>query len=413
MNEQKKAKPNSLSSAQKIVLAVIFTAFAIIGIWLAGDYGVAWDDHSQIEIGRQNYEYAIGISDSIFQSADLYYGCAYELPVYFIQHFFNSFSTQIFVRHLITHFLFLFALYIFFKLLFKLFKSFPLALIGLFILYLSPRIFAHSFFNTKDLPFLSFFIISIFTLWRLSENPKDIKKLIIHAFISGFLIDIRVLGFLIPALTLGTLFLLALPKKEIRLLFKPMLIYGFTTMAFIYILWPAMWSNPVMHLLHALYKMANFPWTSSTLLLGEMVVASNNPWYYIPLWIGISTPIYLLIFYILGLLFLTHDFLKNPDYLENRRKLFILILACIPLDLFIIFLILQPTLYDGWRHLYFLMPLIIIGAIYGIKTLNAILSKNKYLFTISVGLLIIVIVIPVIKMIQLHPYQQVYFNELA
>jgi len=64
----------------------------------------------------------------------------------------------------------------------------------------SPRIFADAFFNSKDIPFLAVFIINIHTMMRLFDRPTWSRALC-HALVSGILIAIRVLGLLIPCLT--------------------------------------------------------------------------------------------------------------------------------------------------------------------------------------------------------------------
>ena len=54
--------------------------------------------------------------------------------------------------------------------LFTLADLFFVGRLGSLFLILSPRIFAHSFYNSKDLAFLSFFIISIYTMVRYLEE---------------------------------------------------------------------------------------------------------------------------------------------------------------------------------------------------------------------------------------------------
>lgn len=400
----------TLNKTQKLISILLFAAFIVIGLSITDDYGVAWDDHLQTEIGKLNFEYATGQNSDILEYHDRYYGSAFEMPIYAIQQLFDSFPSQVFARHLITHFYFLLALFFLFRLLLRLFKSFPLAILGVLFLYLSPRIFAHSFFNTKDLPFLSTFIISLYTLWKFSEKPKSLKRTLIHAISCAFLIDIRLIGLLMPAITAGLLFLIYLPGKELKQLIKPTLLYSLFLSVFIYAFWPALWANPFEHIYLSFAKMAHFPWRYSTLLMGEMVKATENPWYYIPLWIGITSPLSILVFYILGSIFLIFDFFKNIDLERSNQQMAIFIFALIPIDLWILFLIIKPVFYDGWRHLYFFAPLMVIGAIYGIQRIYELTQGNKkaqIIFTITV---LLFCVSPVHKIINLHPYQQTYFN---
>ncbi len=404
-------KIRSLSIIQKVILTLFFSAIVLIGLRIAGDYGVAWDDHLQTVIGKQNLEYALGENQDLFHNVDRFYGSAFELPLYYLQSFFKSFSSQIYVRHLITHLYFVFALLLFFKLILRSFKSFPLALMGVLLLYLQPRIFAHSFFNSKDLPFLSTFVISIYTLWMLVENPGNTKRLIIHAFVTAFLIDIRLIGVLMPALSVGIMLLVYIPLRRFRVIVKPIILYFLATTILVYMLWPALWLHPLLFF-ESFVRMAHFPWRYTNLIAGHTVFATQNPWYYIPLWIGITTPVSLLIAYLVGLGFGIKNIFVKKDFLLNSQQLFMLSLAMLPIDLWLFFLILKPTFYDGWRHLFFLSPLLVIGAVYGVNCffINMKKRNNKYLLvSVSIALLVLTIV-PAVKMILLHPYQQVHFN---
>ncbi len=413
MDNLKQNNLKTLNAIQKLILFLLFAAFALIGLLIADDYGVPWDDHLQYQIGKQNYEYAIGENQDIFKSADQHYGSAFELPLYIIQKQFTSYQNQIFVRHLVTHFYFLFALFFFFLLLLRLFKNYQYAILGLIFLYLSPRIFADSFYNTKDIPFLSTFIISLYSLIILIESPSSLKRLSIHAFVSAFLIDIRIIGFIAPIITISLFFFHYIAQRGFRKTLKPMGIYLLLTLVMIYALWPALWPNPAVHFMQTMARMSHFPWNYSTLFMGEMVKAFHNPWYYVPWWLGITSPLIIIIFYLFGLVALIQHFIKNVETGITKHQWSVFIFALFPIDLWILFLILKPTFYDGWRHLYFFAPLIIIGAVYGVRQFLRLLRKQKKATIILSIFSVSIAFFPAIQMLILHPYQQTYFNGLV
>ncbi len=402
----------TLSKMQKVILSLLFCAFILIGLRIAGDYGVAWDDHLQTAIGKQNLEYALGQNTAIFHNVDRFYGSAFEVPLYFVQHFFSSYKSQVYVRHILTYFYFLVGLYFFFRLLMRFFNSFPLALLGMFLLYLNPRIFAHSFFNTKDIPFLTTFIISLYTLWRFLESPAKTKKLILHAFVSAFIIDIRSIGFLVPILSITMFMLVYIPSRKFNKMFKSLVKYILIMAVFVYALWPAMWTHPLL-VMESLFRMAHFPWRYTNLIAGHLVLATQNPWYYIPLWIGITTPIVIIAFYLLGVFFIVWDFTKIKYLIKNSRWLFISFLSLFPLGLWLVFLIVKPTFYDGWRQLFFLAPLMILGAVYAVKRVFKFLINRKYALSLAILIVLFVTLLPAINIILLHPYQQTHFNLLV
>lgn len=402
----------TLSIIQKVILSLMFCAFVLIGLKIAGDYGVAWDDHLQITVGKQNLDYALGKNQDLFNNADRFYGSSFELPLYYIQHFFKSYSSQVYVRHLLIHLYFLFALLMFFKLLLRLLKSFPLALMGVLFLYLQPRIFAHSFFNSKDLPFLSTFIISIYTLWMLVESPDDKRRIILHAFVSAFLIDIRLIGFITPAISIAVFAFIYIPRIRFKEIIKPTIAYLLLTFLFIYMLWPALWLHPLL-LFESFARMAHYPWRYTNLIAGQTIFATENPWYYIPLWIGITTPVALIVSWLVGVGFAIRNVFVQKDFLMESRQVFMVSLAMLPIDLWLFFLILKPTFYDGWRHLFFLSPLLVIGAVYGVNYFFKSWKNRKYVVVSLSLIMLILTVIPAIKMIIQHPYQQVHFNILT
>ena len=71
------------------------------------------------------------------------------------------------------------------------------------------------------------------------------------------------------------------------------------------------------------------------------------------------------------------------------------------------FIIFKPTLYGGWRHLYFLYPLIIVDSILGVKFL---LDKCLKIRKLIIFIIIINCFVLIIWMIKNHPYQYNYFD---
>ena len=120
------------------------------------------------------------------------------------------------MRHLVTFLLFYTSVFFFYRLCKYRFNSWKIGLLGSLFLILSPRIFAHSFYNPKDLPFLSMFIISIYTLVSYL-NRKTLPRAAIHALICALLIDIRILGIIVPLFTVIFLFADLLIIKPIKI----------------------------------------------------------------------------------------------------------------------------------------------------------------------------------------------------
>ncbi len=242
------------------------------------------------------------------------------------------------------------------------------------------------------------------------ENPYNNNRILLHALASAFLMDIRIIGILIPILTL---FFWILPyilhKSKVHSL-KQLLIYFILLIPFTLTFWPSLWYDPLIFL-KSILRMSQFPWNYTNLFNGSFINANEIPWYYIPTWVSITSPIAVILLYLIGSI---HIFRKTIQHINNRISLKIItvyILVFIPIDLWILFIIINSVFYDGWRHLFFLYPLIIIGSIYGIIYIRSIFPKN-IMDRLVYALLVLILLSPIISIVKLHPYQHIYFNKL-
>ena len=131
---------------------------------------------------------------------------------------------------------------------FKYFKDKLISLIGLIILIFSPRFFAESFYNSKDIIFLSFFILSIhsnvkFLIFKSNTN------IFFAALFSALMTDVRVIGIFLIFITFFFLFFHSDKlniKEKLLIFFKYLFIYNYL---FIFAI---LWENSFSNLLDAL-----------------------------------------------------------------------------------------------------------------------------------------------------------------
>ena len=404
-----------LKGYQKAILAGLFLVFLLVATFSYNDYGIAWDEPSQMEIGQLNYEFVTAENDSLKTYHDRFYGAAYEMPIYALIQALDIQTdlAQYNFRHLINHLLFIISLGFFFALIFKLFKSFNAAILGVIMLYIHPRIFAHSFFNSKDMIFLSLFIIGLYTLYFLIQKQSN-KRIILHAVVTALLIDVRILGIVLPFISL----LVVLPtlfrsNEERGQLLKTMAKYSILLIVFIYAFWPALWTDPLL-LGKSFIRMSHFPFRYDVLFQGNLIPAKQIPWTYIPVWFGVTTPPFILLLSLIGFIWLIRDYLKNPESAFNSNKQwFILVIASFPIDFSILLMIMNSTLYDGWRQVFFLYPMILIAAIYAFHKIGIKLKVKPMGQKVVYGLITVFILLTVLKIYKLHPYEQVYFNHFV
>ena len=164
--------------------------------------------------------------------------------------------------------------------------------------------------------------------------------------------------------------------------------------------------------------MSKFRWDGLNLVNGEFVRSTELTTTYIPDWIVVTLPFFVLLPFVIGLCyFIALSAAKvRTNWRELNNKIFLLLLfsAVVLFGSIFSIIVLNSTLYNGWRQVYFLYPEIIVFAVFGIKrliqsqnTISKYFSRIVFLFctanAIWSGLFII----------NNHPYQNVYFNALA
>lgn len=396
---------------EKILLLV----FMIIGIITYKDYGISWDEETQRNTGLHCYNYVFNNDKSMLTWADRDYGVAFELPLIVIEKALGLTELKdIFhLRHIATYLFFLLGAWSIFLLGNLLFKNKTVAIIAMLLYLLHPRIFADSFYNTKDIPFLSMFSICMFWSAKAFESRRS-KHFILLGVLLGLLINIRLMGVMLFGIILMFLFidvvtnLLKSKKFPYQVLYNGIYLILFTVIT-LYITWPFLWTAPWHNFSFAFANMSNFRWDYDVLFEGQLTKSTQLPWYYIPYWIVISTPIsYLLLgisgvflsFYLICINF--QKFLNN-----NIERNILLFIASVFIPLLAIIL-LKSVVYDAWRQVFFIYPSFVMLCALLIHKLSRIFNQ-KIVFAIC----FLFIAVQAFTIFQLHPFENVYFNEFV
>ena len=426
----------------KFIVLFFFISFFVLGLLIYKDYGISLDE----EFHRNNalfwYSYIKGhlpgfassiiseseslIINSINKNDD-YVGSVPSIqPVplailyEFIIDIFNIKETKnIFqYRHLYNFTIFLIGLAFFFKLIKKRFKSNFFSLMGCLFLFFTPRIFSESFYNQQDIFFLSLTIINIFFGLQFLENP-NLKNSLIFSLISALTIDTRIIGLVFFFLILFFFFIKSLRNSTyIKENWIFLLIVIPLTYFLIVLFWPYLWSDIFKNTLFAFSELLTYKFSLSNLYFGNLIPSTNIPWHYHLVWIFITTPLSVTLFFFFGIFFILRRFsnriLKIDENLNDiwrgNNELFdvyIMIMFFLPIFLFI-----KKNLgYDGWRHLYFIYPIILLVSLHGIYYLK-IFIKSKSIGTFISFLILLNFTYITYWNLKYHPHQNVYFNPI-
>lgn len=429
---------------QKQITFSLFAIFFLTGILIFKDYGISTDEdfHRLIGFYWLNYiadffpnsNFLIDVKDKIKLIGDLtltvesaekfkFYGVIFDLPLAFIETIFNITEPKkyFYLRHFLNFFIFWLSSIFFYKILILRFKNWFLAITGFLFYILSPRIFAESFYNNKDLILLSLFSISIYYVLVFFKNENNFNSIKL-GIISAICTSSRVLGILviITCLLIYIFDLISFFWVKIRS-YKKYLILILSYSICLIIIWPYLWDNPLKNFYNTIKIFSNYQHIMQVLYNGNYYSSNNLPWHYSIVWPLISTPIPHVIFFILGILYFIRRFslrfLKIDD--SNNKNNHLWLGYCEKFDVFLFFLLsifffliikLNATLYDGWRQLYFVHSIIVYFAIYSIQKFYYYFKNIKYIFKY---LLAVYASFLIYVLFTMHPMQMVYFNLLA
>jgi tetratricopeptide (TPR) repeat protein len=293
------------------------------------------------------------------------------------------------------------------------------AIFTLCLFFLSPRFLGQSFNNLKDPPFAAMLMMgTYYLLYFFQTFPKPPRKVVVMLALSiGLALAVRVGGLLLIAYfgLFGFAYLAAQwwqsrkspsKKKELPQLFKRLLSYGLAISAVGFfvgmLLWPYALVNPK-HVFEIFASMSKWGYVLRHLFEGKMIWSDSNPWYYLPRYIVYTIPVVTLVGAAM------YPFVGGLKK-ENIFNSFIVYFAFIFPVFWIIYT--GANVYGGWRHAMFMYPTMAVAAALGV---DAIIEKAKTKhFKVAFTLLFFMLLIkPFVHVVKNHPYEYLYFNELA
>jgi hypothetical protein len=287
-----------------------------------------------------------------------------------------------------------------------------IGLLAALFLVLTPRLFAESFYNSKDVVFMALFAIAMNTMIGFVLKPS-VKTAFLHALATAIAIEVRIMAVILPLATVAILIARSL-KRELTTSITCQTLAVYLTVACILVLamWPWLWSDPIGNFVQAFINMSRFFWDNEVLYMGRFVRMNDLPWHYV--WISITTPLQYLALFLVGAINTVRQIgfrgtgLWKGD--EELQDVIFFGLFAAPIAAVIL---LHSVLYDGWRHMYFIYPAFLLLAIKGWVSLWG----DDWGLTIRRPLIAVVTAISIVHtavwMWKAHPFQNVYFNILA
>ena len=409
------------SSATGCLSVAVLALFAVAGAAVVGDYGGSMNAGAMRRAAAANLEYVLGDDDALsardFDPAqDRYYGMAFEAPLLLAERALGldgNDSTAHLLRHSATHLFWLCGGFACFLLARRLFGSGPLALLAMLLFLLHPRLYAHAFFNSKDVPFLSMFMIALCLVHRAFEKDT-VRAFVVLGAAAAVLTNLRIMGVMLFAAVLGmrALDLLhAAQRSGRRRVLKTTAAFVAAGAATLYAISPYLWSDP-REFAEALRVLSEHPHSGWQLFQGRLIRPHDLPWRYVPTWMAVTTPPFTLLLGGVGVVGVAWRATAHPGRaLRNTPLRFgLLLTACLTAPPLAV-AALDAHATNGWRHLYFLHAPLCLLAASGLRLPaprdTAWARRGTYAAAgvAAAGILI--------AMARIHPLQNVYFNFLV
>ena len=393
--------------------------FLVAGLAVLDDYGTHRNEFVQRRIAEANLRYLADGDFGAFKSglwvdSDEFYGMAFEAPLLLIERAFGIDDAPRAVnlsRHLHSHLLFLAGGLVAYLLALRLFGSRLLALFAMGFFLLHPRLYGHSFFNSKDIPFLSMFVVALFLTHRAFRRDSIAAFALLGAAV-GLLANLRIMGVIllaaVPALR-ALDFALASGWAERKRVLLTTSVFALAGALTIYALLPYLWADPVERAVEWWTTFSNHPHKPTHLFRGTFYRSDDFPFEYLPVWFSIASPPFALLLGGVGISAILAAAAMAPRKAMRTGGLRfgLLLVGCFALPVFAVMLP-GGNIYDGWRQMYFLWAPFALLAALGLRRLASALGGRARMAVYGAGGA--GFAATVISITLIHPNEQAYFT---
>ena len=427
------ARLSSIPTRTCLILLIFVIGLLLL---LSGDFGLSWDVLSNENNGLRAYDfYFKGFDAARFRShhGDIAYGPLADLWIKIAQDFtadpLQRWTIRVFLQALLT-----FSCLIPVFLIASRVVSNGLALIPPALLVATPVFFGHAFINPKDSIAASGFVWCLWLILYCFEDGRQRRywPMVVLGVLLGMTASIRYLtaylllivplvAIILPAQPCGSLHssehvgLVTRLWGQITLCHRELAILLFTFAVVYTLSMPVILTDFGLHsYLGVVGHFAHAGWSGGVLYFGHEVSAQHLPWHYVYGYLFVQLPL----FYHLFLLTFVGVCLIRPqrmwqaiarlDRRASTTLVAVLAAAVIP---FVLILIVRPVLYDGFRHVLFIVPLLCI--LFYLGFILAIGQIGEFSRGALVALVALCWIQSTLAMRWLHPYEYAYYNPLV
>ena len=417
--------------AQVLALCAMF---AIAGVAILDDYGVGGDEIIHRRTAAVVVDYALGISEEPRRGFNNYYGIAFDMPLLLLERALGLQDTRhiYLTRHLIIHLFFIAGGFVCGMLVYRTLGSRWVALLAMLTFLLHPRLYAHSFFNVKDIPFAVMLLIALYLAHRAFRRDT-LGAFLLCGVGVGLAINLRPFGLMLLPMLLAMRALdlwRASGGMERKRILMTSAVFAVAALATVYLIHPYYWENPL-RFVEGLRVLSQHPILPENLFMGEIYLADAVPWNFIPVWFGITAPPVALLLGAIGCAAVCWQAITRPltALFDREIRFRMLLLGCFALPVVVV-IALQSSIYTGWRQMYFLWTPFCLLASVGLHCLASGGAAKEAVSGVAArlprwvrggglrpalayGAAGVGLITTLTAMAALHPHQNVYFNALV
>lgn len=391
-------------------------ALALLALMIAAspDFGFTWDERFQQRYGEQIWDYYHGrVPRSDFDTDfgnEYLYGGLVELLCVVAQQVVRA--DAYLVRHAVIS-IFGWIGIVFSGLLAARLFGARAGWLAAILLALSPRYFGDSMNNPKDLPFAALAMVALYYTLTISPRPPHLtwRHAAKLAAAIALAINIRPLGLMLlgfAALVIGTLAVAAALRTSDRLRWRGLgavavrlAVVGLVAIPAGTLAWPWAQGSPFARPIEGFLIATGLHWASDfhVLYAGQDLGAGGLPWHYVPTWLAISLPPVILVGLALSVAF----------FRRVAAQPALTALAAFALTPIAVAILRHATIYDGIRHLEFIVPPLVVLSAGGWNAALETGGNGRARAAVVVALLV-GMAEPLAFQIRNHPNQIVYFS---
>jgi len=298
----------------------------------------------------------------------------------------------------------------------ELYGSRGTAMLTVLLFFLTPRMFAESHYNNKDMVLLSFCFTLFYLAWKLMRETSW-KYVLLFAFVGALAFNMKLIGaWIFGALGLYAALYLAAGKRFDRKVFIKMLVCIGAWAGLYILLTPACWADFTGFFRYIFYYATSYDlWHDYILFGGGMIHKDYTgiPRKYLPVMISLTIPVGILFMTAGGVFAALGKWMRQKEDRLTSRSCFVLVTTAAGLVPLAYAALSGTPVYNGWRHFYFVYASMIVAAGFFLAWTGEKCEKRPGVQRAAAGVIAAYLLFLAAGIAVNYPQEHSYYNILA